>query len=75
MKLLKCDCFVKCDLPFCNNIAKFVIPKKGFLNKKMHICEDCAREIYHELAKQQIPKSIQGPFKSVKKVRKKYEER
>ena len=71
MKLYKCQTFVKCDMPYCSTTAKFVFPIKGKLRKEICLCDECAKEMYQALAKEQIPKPVESPFKTVKKVRRK----
>ena len=54
MKLYKCQTFAKCDMPYCSTPAKFVFPIKGKLRKEICLCDECAKEMYQELAKEQI---------------------
>ena len=71
MKLYKCQTFAKCDMPYCSTPAKFVFPVKGMIRKQIYLCDECAKAMYQALAKEQVPKPVESPFKKVKKVRRK----
>ncbi len=69
MQIEKCKHPSKCDFAGCNNLADYQLSTKGFLKRELAFCKDCLRDMYVEIAKLQIPKPAQSPFKINKRLK------
>lgn len=59
MKIQDIKYRIVCDIPNCKNVGVIKIEKSGFFkNSGLHLCKDCMNELYEELGKRLIPKSI-----------------
>ena len=70
MEILECKHLTKCDFYGCKNLAKYCFTTKGIIKRDLCFCEDCLNGMYKEIAKMQIPKGIESPFRLNKKTRK-----
>lgn len=70
MQIEKCKHPTKCDFVGCSNLADYQLSTKGLLKRELAFCEKCLREMYVEIAKLQVPKAVEAPFKIKKRLRK-----
>lgn len=70
MEILECKHFTKCDFYGCNNLAKYCFTTKGLIKRDLCFCEECLKGMYEQIAKLQIPKGTESPFRLNKKTRK-----
>lgn len=70
MEIHECKHLVKCDFYGCNNLAKYSFSTKGIIKRDLCFCEECLKGMYQEIAKLQVPKGLESPFKLNKKTRK-----
>lgn len=70
MEIRGCKHFVKCDFFGCNNVAKYSFSTKGIIKRDLCFCEECLKGMYEAIAKLQIPKAIESPFRLNKKTKK-----
>lgn len=70
MEIRECKHFVKCDFFGCNNVAKYSFSTKGIIKRDLCFCEECLKGMYEAIAKLQIPKAIESPFRLNKKTKK-----
>ena len=55
---------VKCDASGCNNICVYSIVNKRFIfDGNVYLCEKCLNELYTELGKFVMPKTIKPIYK------------
>lgn len=55
---------IKCDASGCNNTCKYSIVNKKFVfDGSVYLCEDCMKQLYGEIGKYFIPKSIKPIYK------------
>lgn len=73
MELNECKHLTKCDFYGCSNLAKYSFSTKGVIKRDLCFCEDCLKGMYECIAKMQIPKGIESPFKLKKRLRSKDE--
>lgn len=58
MELKELTYKMKCDMPGCRNLAKYLVESKGvILRDKLCFCENCLEEIYFTYSKKITPKS------------------
>ena len=69
MEINECKHMTKCDFYGCNNLAKYCFSTKGVVKRDLCFCEDCLKGMYEAIAKLQIPKGIESPFKLKKRMR------
>lgn len=56
---------LKCDASGCNNMAQYTILNKKFIfDGNVYLCEDCMKELYGEIGKYIVPKSIKPIYKN-----------
>ena len=59
MKVQNVEYKVGCDVPNCKNESHIKIEKVGFFKSVgLYLCKDCMNELYNELGKRLVPKSI-----------------
>ena len=55
---------IKCDGSGCNNPCCYVIYNKKFVfDGNVYLCEKCLNELYGEIGKYMVPKSIKPIYK------------
>ncbi|MEG1751459.1 MAG: hypothetical protein RR247_00075 [Clostridia bacterium] len=69
MELFETKNKTKCDFLTCNNISKYSFRIKKIFNTELNLCESCAKELYNEMGKIQIPRSLETPFKNKIKIK------
>ena len=63
MKIQDVGYKVNCDIPNCRNEAHIKIEKTGFFKiAALYLCKECMNELYTELGKRIVPKSIDNMF-------------
>ncbi len=73
MELNECKHFTKCDFYGCPNIAKYSFSTKGVIKRDLCFCEECLKGMYECIAKMQVPRGIESPFKLNKRLRRENE--
>ena len=64
MLVEKTNCKIKCDASGCNNTCDFQIVNKKFVfDGSVYLCETCLNELYGEMGKFMIPKSVKPIYK------------
>lgn len=69
MEITDCKIKTKCEINGCKNLADFAFVKENNTKVGICICKSCAKELYENVAKLFVPKSIPAPFKSTKKLK------
>ena len=55
---------IKCDASGCENLSVFQIVNKRFVfDGSVYLCEKCLNELYGELGKHVVPKSVKPIYK------------
>lgn len=55
---------VKCDGSGCNNVCNYAIVNKRFVfDGNVYLCERCMNELYGEIGKYMVPKSVKPIYK------------
>lgn len=55
---------VKCDASGCNNLCDYVIVNKKFIfDGNVYLCKDCMNELYGEMGRLFVPKSVKPIYK------------
>lgn len=70
MQIEKCKKMVKCDFIGCQNLADYSFSTKGIIRKELSFCNDCLKGMYEEIAKLQVPKAANSPFKLKPRIKK-----
>ncbi len=60
MRVVKIKTSNTCDMPLCNNEAKYVITSQSGRGKSTYLCEKCKNKLYVELAKITVPKPLEN---------------
>ena len=69
MELFECKHVTKCDFYGCTNLAKYSFSTKGVIKRDLSFCEECMKGMYNCIAKLQIPRALESPYKTIKKLR------
>ena len=60
MEIVETKYRLRCEMGLCKNMAKYTVNVcRSGLNSKIHICEDCTKELYSLLGDKLVPKSIE----------------
>ena len=51
-----------CDMLGCKNEAKYCFFTRKRFSPKIHFCENCKKELFEELGKSIIPRSLDAPY-------------
>ncbi len=70
MQIEKCKKATKCDFIGCQNLADYSFSTKGIIRKELSFCDDCLKGMYEEIAKLQVPKATNSPFKLKSRIKK-----
>ena len=55
---------IKCDASGCENVSTFQILNKRFVfDGSVYLCEKCLNELYGEMGKYVVPKSVKPIYK------------
>ena len=73
MELNQCKHKAKCDFLGCKNFAKYSFSTKGIIKRDLSFCEECLNGMYQAISKMQTPKSIESPYKTVRRKRRENE--
>ena len=58
MKFEQVNYKISCDMPGCNNLAKYSLTsKKVKSGTDLYFCDNCVKELYENIGKNLIPKS------------------
>ena len=64
MKVEMAKAKIKCDASGCNNTCVYSIVNKKFIfDGSVYLCESCMNELYGEIGRYMIPKSIKPIYK------------
>lgn len=67
MELEKTNVVMRCDIPGCRNKADYALrAHKVFRVGNLYFCEDCLRDLYSQIGKFLVPKSISNVNKKIK---------
>ncbi len=71
MELIENKYRIRCEMGACKNLAKKTIKMSRVgIRSRIHICDDCLRELYELIGANMIPKSIETAKKVIQKPKK-----
>lgn len=60
MELIDAKCKIRCEMGACKNMAaKTVKLSRVGIKSRIHVCEDCLKELYTLIGATLVPKSIE----------------
>ncbi len=64
MLVEKANCKIKCDASGCDNVCNYQIVNKRFVfDGSVYLCDKCLNELYGEIGKYMIPKTVKPIYK------------
>ena len=64
MLVEKANCKIKCDASGCGNVCNYQIVNRRFVfDGSVYLCDKCLNELYGEIGKYMIPKTVRHIYK------------